>query len=234
MIKIKELTITDIFGVNHTADIFALGTENFNEVRNFILHEHSLMDNKEFFIVEDIDESLPKMLDKNKGIFLGVYINGSLIATEGIDLFCDTNMHFENVNTNNFRAYKFAEVGWTMVSNNYRGNNLSNVLTQCLEKHLLTLDTPFILCATIHPENIACLKSFFKEHYKGYDFNYIYGYARLLLIKYSLNPNGGINDFNKKWVKCTDHKKQKTFFANKYYCDDIRFVNQELCFEFNK
>lgn len=234
MKKIKEITITDIFGVIHTADIFALGKENFNEVKDFIIYEHSLMDNKDFFIVEDIDESLPKTLDKNKGIFMGIYVNGSLIATEGIDLFCDTNMYFENVNINNFRHYKFAEIGWTMVSNIYRGNNLSSVLTQCLEKYLLKLDTPFILCATVHPENVACLKSFFKEHYKGYDFNYLYEYARLLLVKYSLNLSRGINEFDKIWVKCADHKKLKAFFMNKYYCDDIRFVNQELCLGFNK
>ena len=43
--KIKEITITDVFGVNHTTEIFILGTENFNEVRSFILHEHSLMEN---------------------------------------------------------------------------------------------------------------------------------------------------------------------------------------------
>lgn len=234
MNKIKDIIITDILGIKHTAEIFVLGKENFNEVKNFILYEHSLMDNKNFFIIDDIDETLLKTLNKNDGIFLGVYVNRKLIATEGVDFFCDTNIHFKNVSNNILGAYKFAEIGWTMVSYDYRGNNLSNILTQCLEEYILPMDASFILCATIHPENIACLKSFFKALYKGCDFNYLYGYPRLLLIKYWLNPIVDINEFDKKWVKCTDHQKQKKFFVNKYYCDDIRFVNKEICLGFNK
>ena len=156
-----------------------LQNEDYELVKEFVLNCHKDISNPDFFIVDDIDTALPAMF-QSSGYVYGVYYNNELIAVHGVDLSRENHMrifqHFPSYITNK----PLAEMGWTMIRKSFQRKGIASLLITELERVISPI---YDLVATVHPQNIAALKTYINRGFYGVSLNEYYGKPRVFLIK---------------------------------------------------
>lgn len=196
--------------------LVALEKTDIQVVRCFILEQHSKMNRKDFFIIEDLDTELPLIFEKDKGIVYGILLDNRIIAIQAIDFSAENSrklqLHIHEYLNNDFPIY---EMGWTLVDLEFRGYHLAKYLVSYVEKTIMKQEC--ILLATVHPENIKALVLYMKQGYRGYTIKGYYGYSRMFLIKFPLS--GEV--ISKVYVELGDLKKIQEALNKQYFCGNI-------------
>lgn len=151
-----------------------LDLSRFNELINLVSDVYSKMPRKEFW--GGLDENELRILFNKPNYVLGAFHNNKLIAF----------MSSYNPNINDLKDYgmddfnpdDFIFLHGVMVHDEYRGNHLQEILGN---KICEMTDKKYVL-ATVHPENIASIKSLEKIGLKIYKtMNVPYGYRHIMI-----------------------------------------------------
>ena len=160
ILKIKNLQQEIV-----TCTISTLKEENLNQVVNLQKEVVNTLENKEYFFKTENSEfrgilnnkeniCLGCFNESNELIAYGMFIKPTLLDNYGLDINLEKDLlplvgHIES----------------TIVHPNYRGNSLQKHLIAAIEE-LIDRNKFSILCATVHPDNKASLKTFLKLGYE--------------------------------------------------------------------
>ncbi|HCW54413.1 MAG TPA: GNAT family N-acetyltransferase [Clostridium sp.] len=185
---IKVLKIKNLQQEIVTCTISTLKEENLNQVVNLQKEVVNRLENKEYFFKTDNSEfrgiltneeniCLGCFNESNELIAYGMFIKPTLVDNYGSDINLEKDLlplvgHIES----------------TIVHPNYRGNSLQKHLIATIEDLIDRNKFP-ILCATVHPDNKASLKTFLKLGYKVKIEKEKYGGLRRCVVMKSIADN---------------------------------------------
>ena len=189
-------------------------TENeYSLVEGFILEQYSLLPNKDFFIVDDIKEELPKVLS-DMGMMYGLFLGNELVSIQAVDLSQNVHTSLSTMIPEKFTKKQLAEIGWTMTKKEYQGRGFANMLLKQLEDRITH---NYDLVVTVHPDNIESLKLYLHHGYVGVNFKEIFGLPRLFLLK----VRAGIDFLDKESFYVSADAGIEDYFNKDYICRDV-------------
>ena len=164
---IKEATINDI-----------------DEILNLKKDIWDKLENKEWYVIDGTNREFLKTELENNGLILKAIHNNKIIGFLIIHNFLKKDsaiiqkLHFEN------KVDMCIELSNGAVDSEYRGNNLYIEMAQKAEKIIINRYNKKYILATVHPNNMASLKSLLQIGYKTICKTKMYGNLdRYILLK---------------------------------------------------
>lgn len=199
-------------------DIVQFSNNDYEYVKKFIVIQYNLIQNKEFFIIEDIDSTLPEIF-KYAGIVFGALYNDELIAVQAIDISKQTHNSLAPYINKGIKDINFAEMGWTMTKKEYQNKGVASGLLKYVENYVHN----YVFVSTVHPQNIFALSTFLHNGYVGINLDNYYGVSRIFLIKNTYNL-----DFNQKFEFSRLNQLKTAFNEGLILVDIKKNRNQDI------
>ncbi len=200
-------------------DIVRFSNNDYGYVKNFITTQYELIQNKDFFIIDDIDSTLPQIFNCD-GMVFGALYNDELISIQAIDICKQTGNSLAPYINKEIKDINFAEMGWTMTKKEYQNKGIASSLIKYVENFVHVNN---ILVSTVHPQNIAALSTFLHNGYVGINLDNYYGVPRVFLVKRTYNL-----DFNQKVEFSNPHQLMIAFNKGFILVDIKKIKNQEI------
>lgn len=201
-------------------EIRELTIKDYPLVENFILEQHELLSNKDYFIIDDIKEELPKILG-DMGIMYGLFLNDELVSIQAVDLSQSVHTTLTQNISSKYTNRQLAEIGWTMTKHGAQGKGYAGILLKQLENKV-THNYDFV--ATVHPDNIASLNLYLHNGYIGVNFKIVFGLPRIFLLKTRSNIN--LSDTVPILVSTQDGLEKH--LNNGYVCCGVDIINEKI------
>lgn len=181
-----QINRKDIVHKNKLCDLEVVKLElsDLNFIKVFILKEYENIQQKDFFIIDDIDTELPMILNNN-GIVYGVLHNNEIVAIQAIDFSIENNNHLKPYLAKYISGVNYVEMGWTMTKSSYQHKSIASSLIKLLEEAVSDKLEKSILVTTVHPRNLKALKTYLHNGYLGYTLERYYGLPRIFMLKIS-------------------------------------------------
>lgn len=193
--------------------------KDYDAVKGFILECHKEIINKDYFIIDDIDTSLPSMF-KGTGILYGAYSNKELVAVHGADFSFENHTMISPYVSGFLKKNRLAEMGWTMVKQSFRGKGIA---TQLIFKTEEKISDGYDFIATVHPANLPALRTYIKFGYCGVTLKNHYDKPRIFLMKRTIEPIKA----SVYYVEHPMNRLSNEFFEDKTILIDIKNKNNE-------
>lgn len=199
-----------------------LTTKDYHLIEKFILEQHEQLPNKDYFIIDDIKEELPKILG-DMGIMFGLFLNNELVSIQAVEFSQSVHTTLMQNISSKYINRQLAEIGWTMTKQGAQGNGYARILLKQLESKV-THNYDFV--ATVHPDNIASLNLYLNNGYIGVSFKKIFGLPRIFLLKTRSN----INLIDTVPILVSTQDDLEKHLNNGYVCCGVDIVNEKMCF----
>lgn len=162
----------------HTGiELCRLGRDDWPNVRRFVLGQVSLLTDPEYFIVDDLDSSLPLILTGG-GIVFAAKSHGVIIGLQGVDF--DSPLPLDDAGAEGDVSM---ECSWSMVAPEFRRRGIARQLLRRAEAGALAATGRDRLWATVHPANHASLRLYQSVGYFPIRRIAHFGLLRELLVK---------------------------------------------------
>lgn len=199
-------------------EIFLLTANDYERIQNFILRSYAKIENKDFFIISDIDTALPTVFGKDGMIISAVNKNNEIVAIQATDYSDEAQESMKTVLSSYFDNAFFAEMGWTMTKSSYQNKGLAKNLIMTLEEMVAQKLHDVVFVATIHPKNIRSLKAYLHLDYIGITLQSHLGLPRIFMVK-AKNISHQLNFKNS--LNASEEEDINKAFASGYALIDI-------------
>jgi RimJ/RimL family protein N-acetyltransferase len=168
---------------NSRFDVVKFQVSDFPIIQCFVLSVCSQLEDKSFFITDDMDSVLPNLLSDEYGFVYGVMYRGMLVAVQAMDFGNLKPLEF-SPRLQKVLTCRSMEIGWAMVESAFRKQGIAQKLTTLLEQDAYQLTNIPLVSTTSHPNNINSLFLFLRNGYTGVELRVHYEVPRLFLVKF--------------------------------------------------
>lgn len=225
----------DTFSINLDIDnnlgIYLLESKDCDLVKSFVQREYEELENKDFFIIGDIDTALPSVFSKNGIIIAAVNNNNEIVAIQAVDNGCEVQNNINPILSSYFTNAHFAEMGWTMTKTNYQNLGLAKNLLRNIEEIAIHKMNNTVFVSTIHPQNVKSLKTYLHLNYIGLTMQSHFGVPRVFLIKEKYKT---VHLDFKNILKFSEIEKMESAFGLGYALIDIIIENDKNIYNYAK
>lgn len=136
------------------------------EMTELVQYVHSCMDNKEWYVIDDLDYYAHYLKEGNGITYKAIDVETKKMVGIFMAIIPDNrevNLGYD-IGFDDAKCKKVAIMETAAVLPEYRGNNLQYRLMQAAEKDLIELGYQY-LTGTVHPDNRFSLNAFLKQGY---------------------------------------------------------------------